>query len=89
MAHNSRYDMVVAIDFGTTLSGYAYSYAKGQIQTNNGWADVLGYQVGLTFQTYTSFRYNPYGIIDVYILWWTYDTFKAQKQFIHEKVVCK
>ena len=45
-----KYKVVVGIDFGTTYSGYAYSFAdsKETIHINRNWSDRFGYQVRLT-----------------------------------------
>ena len=51
-AATSRYKVVVGIDFGTTYSGYAYSFtdSKDDIKTNRNWSDKLGYQVRIFSQ---------------------------------------
>ena len=39
--------MVVGIDFGTTFSGYAFSFkgSETEIKLNKNWGDTLGFSV--------------------------------------------
>ena len=44
---NSGLSAVAALDFGTTFSGYAYSFSDDpkNIKVNGNWADSEGYEV--------------------------------------------
>ena len=54
---NEQYLLVAAIDFGTTFSGYAFSFKSSprkpdlheKIRTNKSWGAELGFQVMHTF----------------------------------------
>ena len=47
------YILVAAIDFGTTFSGYAFSFTASpeNIRMNKNWGENLGFQVTLYFYT--------------------------------------
>ena len=53
----AKYEVLIAIDFGTTYSGYVYSYRgkKEKIHDNPNWGAELGH---LSFKTPTSMLYN-------------------------------
>ena len=46
---NTRVSLVVALDFGTSGSGYAMSfpYSPNDIKTNKNWGENLGFEVSL------------------------------------------
>ena len=48
-AHENNYLLVVAIDFGTTFSGYALSFRNNpeEIRMNKNWGENLGFQVSM------------------------------------------
>ena len=66
-----RYILVAAIDFGTTFSGYAFSFTnkKETILMNKNWTDALAYE---SYKTPTQVR--PYQINSL---------FPVNKIFIH------
>ena len=52
-AEDDNYVMLAAIDFGTTFSGYAFSFKTSQsdIKMNKNWGENLGFQ---SYKTPTS-----------------------------------
>ena len=49
MAEEGGYLMVAGIDFGTTFSGYGFSFkgAEEDIKLNKNWSDKQGYLVSI------------------------------------------
>ena len=57
---HSKYSVLIAIDFGTTYSGYAYSFRREKDKThcNPNWGADIGAQF---FKTATSLMYQSNG----------------------------
>lgn len=57
---DDNYILVAAIDFGTTFSGYAFSFKStpGDIKMNKSWGENLGFQ---SYKTPTCVLVDPNG----------------------------
>ena len=68
-----NYLLVVAIDFGTTFSGYAFSFKTkpNDIRMNKSWGADLGFQ---SYKTPTSVLVNPQGKFEAF-------GFEAEKRY--------
>ena len=67
------YLLVVAIDFGTTYSGYSFSFKSqpNDIRMNKSWGASLGFQ---SYKTPTSVLVNPKGEFEAF-------GFEAEQQY--------
>ena len=47
---DDNFDLVCAIDFGTTFSGYAYSFrtTPDKVDVNKNWAGAMGFEVRIS-----------------------------------------
>ena len=48
---DDKLDLVCAIDFGTTVSGYAYSFrtTPDEVVVNKNWAGAMSFQVRISY----------------------------------------
>ena len=70
---NSRYVLAVAIDFGTTFSGYAFSFKSDptSIKMNKSWGASLGFR---SLKTPTTVLVDPEGKMEAF-------GFEAEEQY--------
>ena len=75
-APSESFLLVAAIDFGTTFSGYAYSFKNDptKIQTNAGWN--AGSEKLMSFKTPTCVLLNPSGQFDSF-------GYEAENKFVN------